>query len=88
MTIRIFRVNPLAALAVFVTLASAWIAAAPPKLAPDVTLQNPDGSPVPFRGRGKVVLVDFWAAGTAVQDVVPRARRISAIARADSKSLR
>jgi thiol-disulfide isomerase/thioredoxin len=46
-----------------VTLASAWLAAASPRVAPNVALQSADGSTVESSTyRGKVVLVDFWAS--------------------------
>jgi thiol-disulfide isomerase/thioredoxin len=46
-----------------VTLASVWAVAAPPQLAPSLTLQSTDGSSVELATyKGKVVLVDFWAS--------------------------
>jgi cytochrome c biogenesis protein CcmG/thiol:disulfide interchange protein DsbE len=46
-----------------VTVASGWLAAATPRLAPDVTLQSADGARVQLATyKGKVVLVDFWAS--------------------------
>jgi thiol-disulfide isomerase/thioredoxin len=44
-------------------LASGWVAADRPKLAPNVTLQSADGSTVELSAyRGKVLLIDFWAS--------------------------
>jgi cytochrome c biogenesis protein CcmG/thiol:disulfide interchange protein DsbE len=47
---------------VLATLASEWVAAAPPRPAPNVMLQDADGSTVELAAyKGKVVIVDFWA---------------------------
>jgi thiol-disulfide isomerase/thioredoxin len=46
-----------------VTIASGWVAATSPKVAPDVALQSAGGETIRLAPhRGKVVLVDFWAS--------------------------
>ena len=58
------RVASSLAAAVLVVLASGWTAGASPTHAPDVVLQQADGTPVPLAclSKGKVLLVDFWAS--------------------------
>jgi cytochrome c biogenesis protein CcmG, thiol:disulfide interchange protein DsbE len=57
------RFTSFVAAVALVTLASGSVAGAPPKLAPNLTLQSADGSTVELSSyKGKVVLVDFWAS--------------------------
>lgn len=47
----------------FVAISSGWIRAAQTKSAPDVALQNADGTALRLSAyNGKVLLVDFWAS--------------------------
>lgn len=49
-----------------VLAAATLVAAAPPRRAPDITLQSADGTAVRIADlKGKVVLVDFWASWCA-----------------------
>ena len=46
-----------------VALSSEWLAAAPPKPAPNIALPTADGTTVQLNTyKGKVLLVDFWAS--------------------------
>lgn len=50
----------------FVIVSSVWLAAATPKMAPNITLQSADGATAQLAAyRGQVVLVDFWASWCA-----------------------
>jgi thiol-disulfide isomerase/thioredoxin len=57
------RLTPLAVAVALVTLASGWLAAVPPRAAPNIALQSADGQTVQLTTyKGKVLLVDFWAS--------------------------
>jgi cytochrome c biogenesis protein CcmG/thiol:disulfide interchange protein DsbE len=57
------RLQSLVVVVALSSLGSGWVAAAPPTLAPNVTLQSADGSSVELSTyRGKVLLIDFWAS--------------------------
>ena len=57
------RVASSLAAVVLVVLVSGWTAGASPTHAPNVVLQQADGTPVPLASyEGKVLLVDFWAS--------------------------
>ena len=57
------RVASSLAAAALVVLASGWTAGASPTHAPNVVLQQADGTAVPLAAyKGKVLLVDFWAS--------------------------
>jgi thiol-disulfide isomerase/thioredoxin len=58
-----YRLRSLALALVLVTTSSGWTHAAQSKAAPDVALQNVDGTALHLSAyTGKVVLVDFWAS--------------------------
>ena len=57
------RLTSFAVAVAFVTLASDWLVAAPPKPAPALAAQGADGKTIELATlKGKVVLVDFWAS--------------------------
>jgi thiol-disulfide isomerase/thioredoxin len=57
------RVAPSLAVAALVVVASGWAVDASSTHAPDVVLQQADGTPVSLAAyEGKVLLVDFWAS--------------------------
>ena len=61
MHMHIRRYTSIAVALALTTVISRWLAAAPPKPAPNVTLQGADGVTVAAY-KGKILLVDFWAS--------------------------